>query len=157
MRDILIASGIISNFVSEAELRSQIAASTVHGPETQSHDWKVPDGMFSLVTKLGVSKVALEVELTQKAKARYAEIVQALLTTKQFNFVFFVCGSEKLEKLLSDAVASARSSNAYVKASDRSNGIYFCQLDKLRELRLNAPWCGESRTFTINDLMTGKA
>ena len=152
VRETLISSPIVSHFVSEAELRSQICSSSSAGIGSDSHDWKVPDAMFTLRTRGGEMTVALEVELSQKAKARYSKIVQALLTSRRFQFVFVVCGNEKLQKLMVEAISSARASNPFVRASNRSNGIYFCQLDMLRRRRLDAPWTGETRTFTINEL-----
>jgi hypothetical protein len=152
VRDILIPSAIVSGFVSEAELRSQSGGTIGGSTGSDSHEWKVPDAMFTLRTRGGEVTVALEVELSQKAKARYSKIVQALLTSRRFQFVFVVCRNTKLQELMVHAISSARESNALVRASNRSNGIYFCQLDALRLNRLDAPWRGETKTFTINEL-----
>lgn len=157
VRDILTSSTFISQFISESELRSKIGFANSRGGDSKSSDWKVPDGQFSLRIESGEATVALEVELTRKAKARYSKIFEALLTSKQFKFVFIVCGDEKIEELLVRSLESARATNAFVKASERSNGIYFSQFEKLRRLGLEALWSGEGRTFSINELTNTQA
>ncbi len=155
-RQILSTSPIVANFIAESELRSRITKSRVSTARGIDHEWKVPDAMFTLSTSRGSMTTALEVELTQKAKARYSKIVAALLTSKSFEFVFFVCKDECLKTLIRHQIAKARATNALVRASNRSNGIYFCTLADLRQHGLNAVWEGEDTRFSINDLASAK-
>lgn len=152
-REILSASPIIRDFVSEVELRSRFGREWRISQNKSERDWKVPDALFTLRTTNGVMTTALEVELSQKAKARYAKIVQALLTSKKFHLVFILCKTERLMHLIRNEVIEARTSNPVVRASNRSNGIYFCTLANLRELGLDAPWEGENSRFSIKDIM----
>ena len=152
VREILSASPIISNFVSEIELRSAIGKDWRNTKNKSERDWKVPDALFSLRTSKGVMTTALEVELTQKAKTRYSKIIQALLTSRKFHLIFVLCKDEKLLTIIRNEVHEARVSNALVRASNRSNGIYFCTLDKLRNLGLDAPWEGEENRFSISEI-----
>lgn len=152
VRALLSSSSIICDFISETELRSKAGAARVSKSKEQAHEWKVPDAMFTLHTAKGVRTAALEVELTQKAKARYSKIFAALITSRQFHFVFIVCKDEKLQAVIRQALADARATNVLVRVSNRSNGIYFCTLDSLRADRLDAPWTGEDKSFTLTEL-----
>jgi hypothetical protein len=155
VRGILSTSPIVSNFVSETELRSRNEDSR-KSRQTPSRDWKVPDAMFSLYSAGTAMTTALEIELTQKAKARYSKIVEALLTSKSFQLVFVVCKDENLVRLIAQAVHDARAKNPAVRASNRSNGVYFSAVDLLRERTLDAPWFGEGTSFTLNGLASNK-
>lgn len=152
VREILSPSPIVRDFVSEVELRSKIGGEWRVVRNTSEHDWKVPDALFSLRTTKGIMTVALEVELTQKAKARYTKIIQALLTSRKFHLVFFLCKNENLITLIRNEVAYVRRSNSIVRSSNRSNGIYFCSLDEVRSLGLDAPWDGENSRFSLNEI-----
>ncbi|MCM2282265.1 MAG: hypothetical protein NDI61_10510 [Bdellovibrionaceae bacterium] len=151
-RRILSTSPVISDFVSEAELRIQLGKTWTVRSESTSHDWKVPDALFKLSTRKGLLRVALEIELSQKAKARYAKIMEAILISRQFEVVFFLCKTERLLSLIRSEVNAARKTSPRVKASQRSNGIYFCTLETLRALKLDAPWTGEENRFTICEI-----
>lgn len=151
VRLILSMSPIVSNFVSETELRARNDDSRM-SRSISSRDWKVPDGLFLLKSSGVPMNVALEVELTQKSKRRYAKIVEALLTSKSFQLVFFVCKDEKLVRHLAQAVRFARENNHLVRASNRSNGIYFSAVDLLRQKKLEAPWFGEGSSFSLAEL-----
>jgi hypothetical protein len=155
-KQILSTSPIVTNFIAESELRSRIGKSRVSATRGVDHEWKVPDAMFTLSTSRGSMTTALEVELTQKAKARYSKIVATLLTSKSFEFVFFICRDEKLKALIRNQIAKARATNALVRASNRSNGIYFCKLTDLRTKGLDAVWEGEDTRFSINELASAK-
>ena len=156
VRDIILTSPIISEFISESELRSQNEDSRM-SRLIDTRDWKVPDALFSLSTSGTLMKTALEVELTQKANARYSKIVEALLTSRKFQFAFFVCRDEKIIRPIAAAIEHARAKNPLVRASNRSNGIYFSAVDLLREKRLHAPWFGEGTSFTLADLASKTA
>ena len=97
-------------------------------------------------------RIALEVELSQKAKPRYSKIMQAVLISRQFEIVFFLCKDEKLLSLIRKEVAEARTRNPMVRASQRNNGVYSSTLEVLRTLKLNAPWSGEENRFTIREI-----
>ena len=151
-REVLSHSEIVRDFVSEIELRSKIVKDWRSVQNEVERDWKVPDALFRLSTQRGLMTTALEVELTQKAKTRYEKIVQALLTSRMFHLVFVLCKDEKLADLIRNEIAEARATNPFVRASNRSNGIYFCTLQKLRELKLDAHWEGEDKRFSLNEL-----
>lgn len=151
-REILSHSKIVRDFVSETELRSRIVKDWRSVQNEVERDWKVPDALFRLSTQRGSMTTALEVELTQKAKARYEKIVQALLTSKMFHLVFVLCKDEKLAALIRNEIAQARATNPFVRASNRSNGIYLCTLQTLRERKLDAPWDGEDKRFSLNEI-----
>ncbi len=151
-KEILTKSSIVEDFISEVELRSRIGKDWRNTQSEIHREWKVPDALFSLRTSRGKMKTALEVELSQKAKTRYMKITQALLTSKMFQLVFILCKDEKLMSLIRSEISIARAANPFVRASTRSNGIYFCTLESFRRLKLDAPWEGEDNRFTINEL-----
>jgi len=151
-REILSASPIIRDFVSEVELRCRSGREWRISQNKSERDWKVPDALFNLRTAKGVMTTALEVELSQKAKTRYAKIIQALLTSRKFHLVFILCKTERLMHLIRNEVIEARTSNSVVRASNRSNGIYFCTLENLRALGLDALWEGENSRFSIKEI-----
>lgn len=151
-REILSHSEIVRDFVSEIELRSKIVKDWRNVQNEVDRAWKVPDAIFRLSTQRGMMTTALEVELTQKAKARYEKIVQALLTSRMFHLVFILCKDEKLATLIRNEIAEARAANPFVRASNRSNGIYFCTLQTLRDQKLDAHWEGEDKRFSLNEI-----
>jgi len=151
-RRILSESPVVSDFITEAELRASQEKSWRDHIDSNNRDWKVPDAIFKLMTKKGVLRVALEVELSQKAKARYAKIMQAILISRQFDVVFFLCKDERLQSLIYREVTEARAKNPMVKVSQRSNGIYFSTLETLRAMKTDAPWSGEENRFTIREI-----
>lgn len=151
-RHILCGSQAVSDFVTEAELRAELGRRWNNVPSGSNRDWKVPDAIFKLTTKRGTLRIGLEVELSQKAKARYEKILKTVLISRQFEIVFFLCKNEKLLQLIRREVAEVRAKNATVKLSQRSNGIYFTTLDSLRTLKNDAPWSGEESRFTIREI-----
>lgn len=54
--------------------------------------------------------------------------------------------------LIRNEIAESRATNPFVRASSRSNGIYFCTLPTLRELKLDAPWEGEEKRISLNEI-----
>ena len=151
-RRILCNSSAIGDFKTEVELRSALGRETFRPSSEQEREWKVPDGLFTLVTKKGPMRVALEVELSQKSKARYQKIMKSVLVSRQFEIVFFLCRDSKLADLISKEVSTSRRTNSTVQASSRSNGIYFCTLDMLRKNGNDALWCGEKSRFSITEV-----
>lgn len=151
-RRILSESPVISDFVSEAELRAKQGKSWQDRIKENQHDWKVPDALFTLRTRKGPLRVALEIELSQKAKSRYARIMEAILVSRQFEIVFFLCKDDRLLDVVRSQVAETRKRSSRVKVSSRSNGIYFSTLETLRALKLDAPWIGEDNRFTIREI-----
>ncbi len=151
-RRILSASTAVSDFKSELELRSKLGRRSFQFSYRKEREWKVPDGLFTLTTKKGPMRVALEVELSQKAKARYQKIMRAILVSREFEIIFFLCRDSHLADLISKEVTEARQTNPVVKASDRSNGIYFCTMELLRKDGNDALWCGEKSRFSINQI-----
>jgi hypothetical protein len=154
-RRILTGSSAVRNFLTELELRTALGKDWRAGSTSQAREWKVPDGLFSLETKNGTLRVALEVELSQKARARYAKIMRALITSRSFDVVFFLCRDEKLAQVIRSELNRARASDSFVKVSNRNNGFYFAKLDELREHGLDAPWAGETNRFTLREIEAG--
>lgn len=153
-RRILSESSVVGDFVTEVELRGRHGKSHPIAMTGQDREWKVPDAIFTLTTKSSRLRVALEVELSQKAKARYQKIMKALLLSRQFEIVFFLCKDERILNILRNEVRETREQNPAVKLSSRSNGIYFTTLDLLRSMKTDAPWSGEESRFTLREIET---
>lgn len=152
VRRILSESPIVHNFITEAELRATQGKCWRERIKQSPHDWKVPDGIFNLRTKTGTLRVALEVELSQKAKARYAKIMEAVLISRQFEIVFFLCKNERLMNIVQSEVVDARRKIPRVRVSQRSNGIYFATIEMLRTMQNDTPWTGEGNRFTLREV-----
>lgn len=151
-RRVLCSSPVVSDFKTELELRSKLGREKFQLTNDQEREWKVPDGLFTLKTKKGSMRVALEIELSQKSKARYQKIIKSILIARKFEIVFFLCRNSKLMELISKEVSESRRTNPIVRASNRSNGIYFCTLDMLRNNGNDAHWCGEKNRFSISEI-----
>ncbi|MBK8204921.1 MAG: hypothetical protein IPK68_22295 [Bdellovibrionales bacterium] len=90
--------------------------------------------------------------MSQKAKARYAKIMEAVLISRQFEIVFFLCKNERLMNIVQSEVVDARRKIPRVRVSQRSNGIYFATIEMLRAMQNDTPWTGEGNRFALREV-----
>jgi len=143
-------SPLVSDFVTEGDLRSE--AGRISSRLGALAALKVPDAVFRLRTSRGDRRIALEVELTRKTKARYRELVRRLATQSDIDSTFFVTSCESITKLLGDAITEARANDPLVRVSDKRRGFYFCSVENLLERGLGANFVGDGRTFSLFSL-----
>ena len=100
VRVLLDRLGIGKNWKGSHDLR--LAASADRKPEDRDAD-VIPDGLFGVVRNNEARFVALEVELTAKARKRYRRILDLYGYKKAINHIWYVIKSPKLgESLLKE-------------------------------------------------------
>lgn len=152
VRSALETLPIVSNFRSEAQVRSIFASR--HGKKEQKgKGYKVPDGLFQLSNHNGDFKVAIEVELSVKAEARYHSIFRELLLQPDFDIVFYLTGQDDIKKMLIRILADVRAEDLVVQTARRQNRIYFASLRELLTNKAETVFEGEGSTFPLNSLL----
>ena len=152
LKDILCTSSAVSNWVPEHALKAIVMSKLKHLTRTEriSRLELVPDGLFTLQDKLKRYKIALEVEMTRKSKKRMYRKIEAHLMSKNFDFVFFVLGPKVPSHFFSSMLDAVLATSPRVRFSEKQNGIYFCELEKLRTEKLGAKFNGKKDSIRIS-------
>ena len=151
IESILTKSILVTNYVVDSELRSEMAKS-LGSREARKKALFVPDSVFDLKTYKGVFKVALELELTPKSIDRYRKKLAYQLTTSSFQVVLFLVENEDMRRRIEDHHRYLKSHDLKVKLSDRQNTAYFCHVKEFLEKKENAPFSGADGTFSLRSL-----
>jgi hypothetical protein len=112
----------------------------------------VPDALLHLQSGGTESKAALELELTQKARRRLYQKIEAYVVSEDFDYVFFVAKDENLKRLLLDVYREVVSRSTCVKIAKQQNGIYFSTLPLLQKHGVHAKFSGDHDTLSFADL-----
>ena len=157
IREILEKSPLVSDYHSEAELRSE-AARKKGGPLSEDDLTKVPDGCFTLKCPSRVLKVALELELATKTEQRYRKMLRALCTLDNHNCAFVLSGRAATKARLECLLKDVRARDPYVLGFESYRGIYFGLASEFLAKGHDAKFYGEGKTFTLAELaQRGKA
>ena len=150
LREIFERSPIVRDFVPEHVLRSLMAKK--HGYKNQGEQtYKVPDGLFTLLTPTREYKVALELELTAKEADRTRTFLKLLATSPDHNTVFIICKDLNLKSRLEKLLSELRHSDIAVRIYSPKKGFYFAVLGDVLSNGLDAHFEGESNRFTLNE------
>lgn len=98
----LVSAKVTSSFQTDAELR-RIEYSS-------ASDTKLPD----LIVEIGPRRVAIELELTQKAKERYRKMVDVYSQRDDLTEIIFVVPSKAVMDAIMRAIAQGRTINAEI-------------------------------------------
>ena len=151
VRDTLQKSSLVSNFIPERKVRAILGGK--YGKQSPSQErYKVPDGMFSLQAQGKIFRVALEVEMTLKSKKRYRNSFECLLTSPDFDLIFFVVKDKPTREKLMSHVTEAKARSLALKFAKRINGCYFALLSDVLSKSLLAAFTGENSSFSLNGL-----
>ena len=81
-------SGLVADFTTEAELKLSSPGSRQF--ESSRQAIKYPDALLVLSDQLDATQVAVEVELTQKGRKRYVQILEAYASRRDVHQVLYV-------------------------------------------------------------------
>ena len=152
VRDILEGSPLVSNFVTEPELKRALAQSI--GRDLTANDrHKVPDGQFTLTAGKRPLVVALELEMTLKRKERYFKSLENLATRSDIDTIFYVTAGPDLTRSIESALTRVRAVSTKVKLCPKYHGFYFASLSDVLENGLNAKFRGEQSEYSLNSLV----
>jgi hypothetical protein len=151
VRSILESSPVVKDFKSEAEVKYELLAGR-RGPP----DWKdalaVPDGTFIYEVPGQRIRVAVELELTQKSRARYFKILRGHLLNKTWGMAFYIVKDESLILKMRGLLDEIKSHDVRVRVARKINGVYLCSLEEFRRERLKANFSNGKETFSLGEV-----
>ncbi len=144
-------SPLVSEFVPEHQVREILARK--HGFEDAGgRHYKVPDGLFRLQTAKRTLRVALELEIARKGKARLRHIFKQLSRSRDFDVIFFVVADEAVLTLLKALLDEVRRKDLDVRFSKVRHGFYFARLADVLDRGLDATFEGDGKSFSLRGL-----
>ncbi len=151
LRNILESSELVTAFQPEHIVREQLAKRYGYR-DSEGNGYKVPDGFFRLRTAKGSFRVALELEIAVKTKARYRKALKLLSLSADWDVVFFVVSEKSRIGLLQGILADLRANDIDLKMSGRRNAIYFALLEEFQERKHGGTFEGERKSFSLASL-----
>ena len=149
LRRIWEPSPLISAYRTERSLRKSLTQrQKLFGRKAMQ--LKVPDAAFQLQSPNGVIRVVVELELSRKSNVRYSEICQRLLTSLDWEVIFYVVSAEAMANLIRSHLNQVIDHDPRLKWNLRRNRFYFVRLDDVLNLGLDAPFQGNDGSFTLN-------
>lgn len=151
LRNIFESSRIVSDFWPEHKVREDFAKRYGY-KEREGSGYKVPDALFTLQTHNKQLRVALELELSRKSKARYRKLIKQLLVCAYFNIVFFIVAELSDLNLMKEILKRICEQDLDVKFSAHRHGMYFILLSEFLKHKLDGTFEGEGSTFSLKSL-----
>lgn len=151
LRNIFESSPVVSDFQPEHLVRESLAKK--YGfQDHEGESYKVPDALFQIKTARGTFRVALELEIAVKSKARYRKAIQNLSDTRDWDLVFFVVSERQRTDALQGTIADVRVNDPEIRRSKKRSGFYFIALDDFLRDRTSGEFHGENKTFSLQSL-----
>lgn len=151
IRRILETSPVVCEFRTEAEVKTELI-----GGRKGPIDWKtaptIPDGTFIYEVPDQRLRVALELELTQKSRARYFKILRSHLLNKTWNMAFYVLRDQELLTHVLALVEEVKREDASVRVAKRVNGVYCCALEEFLKDGLSAQFTEGKKKISLDEL-----
>lgn len=155
IRRILTGSSIVREYKTELEVKHEIV-----GRNAKHLDWRqiptIPDATFQVTLPGRSTRVALELELNGKSKARYRRIFKNHLLNSRWSVVFYIVKSDKLMGHLRDQLLQTKQKDVQVIVAKKVNGVYFCSLEKFLALGLFAPFSNGKEELSLGELAKHK-
>jgi hypothetical protein len=154
VRGVLEKAKAVQSWISDHELKREFAHRMLSKgkPVSGARGLAIPDGIFEIVSQGEISRGALEVEITQKSKARIYRKLESHCASEDFDFTFFVMRDEKLRDLFCELLAEVWRKSWRVKSLRQQNGIYFTTLAEFRARGLHAIFRAEGDELTFAEL-----
>ncbi len=119
---------------------------------SENHRIKAPDAVFTLMVDKKPLKVALEMELTQKQKKRYVNLLEKYYTRIPVDLVFYVVGPEGLKKTILD-IGKEKLLELSQRKVTSQNKLYVTTLSSFKKLGLDSVFEGTTgKSFTLREL-----
>ncbi len=151
IRRILETSPVVREFKTEAEVKSELI-----GERKGPVDWKtaptIPDGTFVYEVPGQRLRVALELEITQKSRARYFKILRSHLLNKNWNMAFYILRDQRLLTHVLSLVDEVKREDASVRVARRVNGVYFCSVENFLKDGLKAHFTDGKKEISLDEL-----
>ena len=151
IRRILESSPVVNEFKTEAEVKNELL-----GGQKGIIDWKtaptIPDGTFVYEIPGQRFRIAIELEITQKSRARYFKILRSHLLNKTWNITFYILRDEVLLQKLQTLLAEVKAEDISVRVARKNNGIYLCSLESFLRDQLKAQFINGKKTISLEEL-----
>ncbi len=149
IKHILLKSPLINNFITDKAIAKRFNENKL---KLYRDFDKIPDGLFNLNIEKSTEKVALEVEINQKNKNRYNNILKTHLLTKNWETVYYIVKDKKMGSMILDNIKELRGRDFNVKLSPNINDIYICPIDEFLKNELDAIFYNDKWEFSLRDL-----
>lgn len=151
VRRILLKSPLVSDFRTEGEVKKEMLKT-----QTGVIDWKnlphIPDATFHLKTTTTVRRIAVELELSRKSRARYRKIFRSHLLSNKWDIVFYIVKDEVLQKHLRQELVETKKTDTRIKVASSINGIYFCSLAEFQSKELFVKFSNGKQEVSIGEM-----
>jgi hypothetical protein len=97
-------------------------------------------------------RVAVELELTQKSRARYFKILRGHLVNKTWGMTFYIVRDEDLKSKVQTLLTEIKANDRTVIHSRKLNPLYLCTLEEFRRERLRAIFSKEDDTLSLDEV-----
>jgi hypothetical protein len=154
VRETLEASKAITRWIPEHVLKAEVMRRHpfLHHQDRNEKLIAVPDALLHLRSGGVDSKAAIELELTQKSKKRLYKKIEAYVTTDDFNYAFFIAGTDHLMNVLQEVHKNVLATSWRVKLRKQRNGIYFATLENIRTQGIHAQFVAVHDTLSFAEL-----
>jgi cell fate (sporulation/competence/biofilm development) regulator YmcA (YheA/YmcA/DUF963 family) len=151
IRRILESSPVVKDFQTEAAVKNELL-----GGHTGPIDWKtaptIPDGTFIYEVPGQRLRVALELEITQKSRARYFKIFRSHLLNKNWNMAFYILRDQAMLENVLAILEEVKVEDVTVRVAKKVNGIYLCALDLFLKDELKAQFTDGKKVISLEEL-----
>lgn len=154
LKETLSLANAVVNWVPEHVLKAE-ALSRFHylrGESKSSMLRAVPDGLLELALGGKRVKASLELELTHKSRKRIYQKFESYITSKAFEFAFFIAQDEKLLNRLRQIYQDVLTNSTVVRIEKDRNGMYFALLSEIQKKGIHAAFFGSHDTITLAEL-----
>ena len=154
IKKLLTASQLITDWVPEHVLKSDAVSRFQYIAPRNRYEklFLVPDAIVHLGPPERRSNAALELELTRKSRRRIYKKLEAYVTSKDFDYAFFILGSEPLLSVFQEIYRDVRDTSITAKLETDPNEIYFTTLANIQSCGLTARFLGAHDTLSLADL-----
>lgn len=151
IRDTLESSPVVREFKTEGDVRLELLGGK-QGPVDWRNAPTIPDGTFVYEVPDQRLRIALEVEITMKSRARYFKILRNHLLNKTWDMTFYIMRDQSMLYRLLALIEEVQAHDAAVRVSRKVNGIYLCTLEEIQNQKLKARFTNGKRTISLDEL-----
>lgn len=151
IRDILESSPIVKEYRTEGDVHHELLGGK-KGPIDWQNAPTIPDGTFVYEVPGQRLRIALEIEITFKTRARYFKILRNHLLNKTWDMTFYIMRDQAMLHRLLALIEEVQAKDAAVRVARKINGIYLCSLDEIKTQKLKAQFTNGKRTISLDEL-----
>jgi hypothetical protein len=154
LKKILSQAKAIEQWVPEFALRSEIMRQYgyLHRSDKREKLLSIPDAVLHLRTNGDTMKVALELELTRKARRLIYEKIESYVVCSDYQFVLYIARGQKLLSDLKEIYQEVLAKSWRAKIAKVRNGIYFAELDSVHKDGIHAKFIGNHNAISLSEI-----